>query len=112
MRLIFFVALFLVPLIGLACFAFENETTEIINEVYNQTSDTKKPWYNTWWAILINVIILVPFSALVFLGLLGLFLRIIIRLSKIKNFWKLFFTIFGIAVIVLFVVAIIGLSLL
>ena len=41
MRLIFFVALFLVPLIGLACFAFENETTEIINEVYNQTSDTK-----------------------------------------------------------------------
>jgi len=74
-RLIFLVALFLDPLIGLASFPIENETTEIINEVYNQTLDTKTPWYNTWCAILLNVIILIPFSSLVFLGLLGLLLR-------------------------------------
>ena len=111
MRLIILAALFLVPLIGLASFPIENDTTKIINEIYNQAADTNKPWYNTWWAILLNVIILIPFSSLVFLGILGLLLRIIIRLSKIKNFWKWFFIIFGIAVIVLFGLALIGLSL-
>jgi len=111
MRLIFLATLFLVPFTVLASFPVENEITEIINEVYNQASDTKKPWYNTWWAILLNVILIIPFSSLVYLGLLGLVLRIIIRLSKIKNFWKSFLKILGIAASVLFVVALIGLYL-
>ena len=112
MKLIILTTLFLIPLIGLASFPIENETTEIINEIYNQASDTNKPWYNTWWAILLNVIILIPFSSLVFLGILGLLLRIIIRLSKIKNFWEWFFSIIGIALILLFGIALIGLKLL
>ena len=112
MRLIILATLFLVPLIGLASFPIENDTTKIINEIYNQAADTNKPWYNTWWAILLNVIILIPFSSLVFLGILGLLLRIIIRLSKIKNFWEWFFSIIGIALILLFGIALIGLKLL
>ena len=112
MRSIILSTLFLIPLIGFASFPIENETTKIINEIYNQAADTNKPWYNTWWAILLNVIILIPFSSLVFLGILGLLLRMIIRLSKIKNFWKWFFIIFGIAVIVLFRLALVGLFLL
>jgi hypothetical protein len=56
MKLIILTTLFLIPLIGLASFPIENETTEIINEIYNQTSNTKTPWYNTWWAIVLNII--------------------------------------------------------
>ena len=35
--------LFVIPLIGFASFPIENETTEFINEVYNQTSLTETP---------------------------------------------------------------------
>lgn len=48
MRLLILATLFLVPLLWIASFPIENETTEIINEIYNQASDTNKPWYNTW----------------------------------------------------------------
>ena len=68
MRLLILATLFLVPLLWIASFPIENETTEIINEIYNQASGTNKPWYNTWWAILLNVIILIPFSSIVFLS--------------------------------------------
>ena len=37
MRLIIVITLFLIPLIGFASFPIENEATEFINEVYNQT---------------------------------------------------------------------------
>jgi len=94
MRVIILFTFFLAPLFGLASFPIENETTEFINEVYNQTSLTETPWYNKWWVILINVIISIPFSPLVFLGILGLFLRLVLLLSKIKkSFWKKFFKI-------------------
>ena len=94
MRLITLSTLFIIPLIGFASFPIENETTEFINEVYNQISLTETPWYNKWWVILINVIISIPFSPLVFLGILGLFLRLVLLLSKIKkSFWKKFFKI-------------------
>ena len=111
MRLIILITLFLIPLIGFASFPIENETTEFINEVYNQTSLTETPWYNKWWVILINVIISIPFSPLVFLGILGLFLRLVLILSKIKkSVWKRFFKILGIAFIALFLIAAIGLG--
>jgi len=111
MRLIIVITLFLIPLIGFASFPIENETTEFINEVYNQTSLTETPWYNKWWVILINVIISIPFSPLVFLGILGLFLRLVLILSKIKkSVWKQFFKFLGIAFIALFLIAAIGLG--
>ena len=111
MRLVIVITLFLIPLIGFASFPIENETTEFINEVYNQTSLTETPWYNKWWVILINVIISIPFSPLVFLGILGLFLRLLLILSKIKkSVWKQFFKILGIAFIALFLIAAIGLG--
>ena len=111
MRLIIVITLFLIPLIGFASFPIENETTEFINEVYNQNSLTETPWYNKWWVILINVIISIPFSPLVFLGILGLFLRLVLILSKIKkSVWKRFFKILGIAFIALFLIAAIGLG--
>ena len=50
MRVIILFTFFLAPLFGLASFPIENETTEFINEVSNQTSDTKTHWYWTWWA--------------------------------------------------------------
>ena len=94
MRVIILFTFLLAPLFGLASFPIENETTEFINEIYNQTSLTETPWYNKWWVILINVIISIPFSPLVFLGILGLFLRLVLLLSKIKkSFWKKFFKI-------------------
>ena len=94
MRVIILFTFFLAPLFGLASFPIENETTEFINEVYNQTSFTETPWYNKWWVILINVIILIPVSYLVYLGALGVILRIILLLLKIKkSFWKKFFKI-------------------
>ena len=81
MRLIIVITLFLIPLIGFASFPIENETTEFINEVYNQNSLTETPWYNKWWVILINVIISIPFSPLFLLGILGLFLRLVLILK-------------------------------
>jgi len=51
MRLITLTTLFLIPLIGLASFPVIKETTEIINQVY------LTPWYNSWWAILLQIII-------------------------------------------------------
>ena len=51
MRLIIIATLFLIPLIGLASFPIINETTEIINQAY------LTPWYNTWWAILLQIIL-------------------------------------------------------
>ena len=111
MRLIILTTLFVIPLIGFASFPIENETTEFINEVYNQNSLTETPWYNKWWVILINVIISIPFSPLFFLGILGLFLRLVLILSKIKkSVWKRFFKILGIAFIALFLIAAIGLG--
>lgn len=110
MRLIILTTFFLAPLFGLASFPIENETTEFINEVYNQNSFTETPWYNKWWVILINVIISIPVTPLVFLGIFGLFLRIVLLLSKIKNFWIWFFKILGIVVVALFLIAAIGLG--
>ena len=108
MKLIILATLFLVPLVGLASFPIGNETTEIINEVCNQASEANKPWYNSWWAIVLNIITF-P-SPLWFIAVIGLLLRIIILLSKIKNFWKWFFTILVIAVVAMFLIAVIGLA--
>ena len=92
MRLIILFTFFLAPLFGLASFPIENETAEFINEVYNQTSLTETPWYNKWWAILLNII-MYP-SPLWFLAVLGILLRLILLLFKIKkSFWKKFFKI-------------------
>ena len=111
MRFIILTTFFLAPLIGLASFPIENETTEFINEVYNQTSFTETPWYNKWWVILINVIISIPVTPLFYLGIFGLFLRIVLLLFKIKKkFWIRFFKILGIAFIALFLIAAIGLG--
>ena len=108
MRLIILTTFFLAPLFGLASFPIENETTEFINEVYNQNSFTETPWYNTWWAIILNIITF-P-SPIWFVAVIGLLLRIIILLSKIKNFWIWFFKILGIAVVAMFLIAAIGLG--
>jgi hypothetical protein len=111
MRLIILTTFFLAPLIGLASFPIENETTEFINEAYNQTPFKETPWYNKWWVILINVIISIPLTPLFFLGIFGLFLRILLLLFKIKkSFWIRFFKILGIAFIALFLIAAIGLG--
>ena len=130
MRSIIFTTLFLIPLLGFASFpieedlqitdtiiingkiyvgtdtdstnmfSIEKETTEITKKLSNQSLDSKKPWYNTWWAILLNIILLIPFSAITaILGFIALFLR----LSKLKNFWKWFLIISGIAGTILFI---------
>jgi len=132
MRFIILTILFLIPLLGLASFpieedlqltdtiiingkiyvgtdtdstnmyTIEKETTEI-NELSNQSLDSKKPWYNKWWAILLNIILLIPFSAIT--ALLA-FIALFLRLSKLKNFWKWFFIISGVAGTILFILVI------
>ena len=130
MRFIILTILFLIPLLGFASFpiekdlqitdtiiingkiyvgtdtdstnmyTIEKETTGITKELSNHSLDSKKPWYNTWWAILLNIILLIPFSAITaLLGCIALFLR----LSKLKNFWKWFFIISVIAGTILFI---------
>ena len=130
MRFIILTILFLIPLLGFASFpiekdlqitdtiiingkiyvgtdtdstnmySIEKETTEITKELSNHYLDSRKPWYNTWWAILLNIILLIPFSAITaLLGSIALFLR----LSKLKNFWKWFFIISAIAGSILFI---------
>ena len=133
MRFIILTTLFLIPLLGFASFpieedlqltdtiiingkiyvgtdtdstnmyTIEKETTEITNELSNQSLDSKKPWYNKWWAILLNIILLIPFSAIT--ALLG-FIALFLRLSKLKNFWKWFFIISGVAGTILFILVI------
>ena len=124
MRFIILTILFLIPLLGFASFpveeglqltdtiiingktyvgsdadstniyTIEKEKTKIINEISNQSLDKKVLWYNKWWAILLNIILLIPFSAITaLLGFIGLFLR----LSQRKNFWRWFFIISGVA---------------
>ena len=100
--------IFLAPLIGLASFPIENETTEFINEGYNQTLNTKTPWYLTWWATLINVILIA--TPLFFLAAFGLLLRIIRIFVKNKNFWKWFFIILGSAIFVILTISLIAFS--
>ena len=108
MRVIILFTFFLAPLFGLASFPIENETTEFINEVSNQTSDTNTHWYWTWWAALLNVIlILTPLAYLAFFGLL---LRIIRIFVKNKNFWKWFFIILGSAIFVILTISLIEFS--
>tara|TARA_Y100000766_G_C18726442_1_gene516605 strand:- start:268 stop:690 length:423 start_codon:yes stop_codon:yes gene_type:complete len=124
MRFVILTILFLIPLLGFASFpigedlqiadtiiingkiyvgtdtdstnmfSIEKETTEITKKLSNQSLDSKKPWYNTWWAILLNIILLIPFSAIT--ALLA-FIALFLRLSKLKNFWKWFFIISSIA---------------
>ena len=124
MRFVILTILFLIPVLGFASFpieedlqitdtiiingkiyvgtdtdstimyTIEKETTEITKELSNQSLDSKKPWYNTWWAILLNIILLIPFSAIT--ALLA-FIALFLRLSKLKNFWKWFFIISAIA---------------
>ena len=111
MRFIILTILFLMPIFGFASFPIENNTTEFINEVYNQTSLTETPWYNKWWVILINVIISIPVTPLFYLGIFGLVLRIVLLLFKIKKkSWIQFSKILGIAFIALFLIAAIGLG--
>ena len=108
MRVIILFTFFLAPLFGLASFPIENETTEFINEVSNQTSDTKTHWYWTWWAALLNVIlILTPLAYPAFFGLL---LRIIRIFVKNKNFWKWFFKILKYVALALLLFVVIGAS--
>ena len=130
MRFIILTILFLIPLLGFASFpiekdlqitdtiiingkiyvgtdtdstnmySIEKETTEITKELSNHYLDSRKPWYNTWWAILLNIILLIPFSAIT--ALLG-FIALFLRLSKLKNFWKWLLIISGIAGTILFI---------
>ena len=130
MRFVILTILFLIPLLGFASFpieedlqitdtiiingkiyvgtdtdstnmyTIEKETTEITKELSNQSLDSKKPWYNTWWAILLNIILLIPFSAIT--ALLA-FIALFLRLSKLKNFWKWFFIISAITGTILFI---------
>ena len=130
MRFIILTILFLIPLLGFASFpiekdlqitdtiiingkiyvgtdtdstnmySIEKETTEITKELSNHYLDSRKPWYNTWWAILLNIILLIPFSVIT--ALLG-FIALFLRLSKLKNFWKWFFIISAIAGSILFI---------
>lgn len=108
MKVIILFTFFLAPLFGVASFPIENETSGIINEVYNQTLNTKTPWYLTWWATLINVILIA--TPLFFLAAFGLLLRIIRIFVKNKNFWKWFFIILGSAIFVILTISLIAFS--
>lgn len=108
MRVIILLTFFLVPLCGVASFPIENETTEIINEVYNQNSNTKTPWYLTWWATLLNIILIA--TPIAFLAAFGLLLRIIRIFVKNKNFWKWFLIIIGSAIFVILTISLIAFS--
>ena len=95
MRSIILSTLFLIPLIGFASFPIENETTEIINKVSNINLYTKTLWYNTWWAILLNVIVMLIIPQLVIVGI-----PLLLRLIKGKN-RKLILNILGIVSLVI-----------
>ena len=85
MRSIILTILFLIPLIAFASFPIENETTEIINKVSNINLDTKTLWYNTWWAILLNVIVMLIIPPLIIVGI-PLLLRLIKGKKQEINF--------------------------
>ena len=88
MQLIILTALFLIPLIGLASFPIHNEIAEMTNQIPKETLETKKLWYNTWWAILLNILLLVPSRSFLFLNLVG-FTGLILRISQNKKLWKM-----------------------
>ena len=95
MRSIILSTLFLIPLIAFASFPIENETTEIINKVSNINLYTKTLWYNTWWAILLNVIVMLIIPPLIIVGI-----PLLLRLIKGKN-RKLILNILGIVSLVI-----------
>ena len=88
MQLIILTALFLIPLIGLASFPINNEIAEITNQIPNENLENKKLWYNTWWAILLNILLLVPSRSFLLLNLIG-FTGLILRIKQNKKLWKL-----------------------
>ena len=88
----------MIPLFGFASFPDDNETTEIVNKVSNINLDTKTHWYNTWWAILLNVIILIIIPQLAILAIPSL-LRLL-WLIKSKKTRKLILMILKIASLV------------
>ena len=88
MQLIILTALFLIPLIGLASFPIDNEITEITIQIPNENLENKKLWYNTWWAILLNILFLVPSRIFLLLNLIG-FTGLILRIKQNKKLWKL-----------------------
>ena len=101
MRFIILTTLFLIPLIGLASFPVDNETTEIVNKVSNINLDTKTHWYNTWWAILLNVIIIFIIPQLAILAIPSLLRLLWLIKSKktrklILMILKIVFGLFGV----------------
>ena len=88
MQLIILSTLFLIPLIGLASFPIHNEITEITNQIPKETLETKKLWYNTWWAILVNILFLIPSRRFLLLNLIG-FTGLILRINQNKKLRKL-----------------------
>ena len=88
MQLIILSTLFLIPLIGLASFPIQNEITEITNQIAKETLETKKLWYNTWWAILVNILFLIPSRRFLLLNLIG-FTGLILRINQNKKLRKL-----------------------
>ena len=88
MRLIIFITFVLLPLIGLASFPINNEIAEITNQIPNENLENKKLWYNTWWAILLNILFLVPSRSFLLLNLIG-FTGLILRIKQNKKLWKL-----------------------
>tara|TARA_Y100000766_G_scaffold257462_1_gene245005 strand:- start:933 stop:1250 length:318 start_codon:yes stop_codon:yes gene_type:complete len=82
MRLIILITLFLIPLIGFASFPIYNDITEITNQI------PKKLWYNTWWAILLNILFLIPLRSFILLNLIG-YTGLSLRIYQNKKLWKL-----------------------
>ena len=88
MKLIILTTFLLIPLIGLASFPIYNEIIEIANQIPNEPLETKKLWYNTWWAILLNILLLIPSRRFLLLNLTG-FTGLILRIYQNKKLWKL-----------------------
>jgi uncharacterized BrkB/YihY/UPF0761 family membrane protein len=80
-RLILFTSFFLITHICFASFPIENEI--LIEKI-----ETKKLWYNTWWAIVLNIVFLIPSRSFILLNLIG-FTGLFFRIYQNKNLWKL-----------------------
>ncbi len=81
MRLIFFLSFFLIPHTGIASFPIENG-------ILIESFETKKLWYNTWWAIVLNIVFLIPLRSFILLNLIG-FTGLFFRIYQNKKLWKL-----------------------
>ena len=109
MRLVIFASFFLVPIIGMASFPIYNDITDISNQILKEPLETKKLWHNTWWAIVLNILFLIPLRSFILLNLVG-YTGLFLRIYQNKKLWKLLLLISAVVGTILFIVIVSHLS--